>query len=119
MCGTLLYIKFGNSNSGGPSPEDIPFIITILPTLGAIVRRLHDIGRSGWWLLFPIPIFCEIFIFKDSDKKENEYGKSPKYQPEYFTEELPDKGTLIAKIIIFAAIFAMLILFLFGLSIGS
>lgn len=117
MCGTLLYfLKPVNSNSGGSSPELI-LIITILPTLGAIVRRLHDIGRSGWWVLFPI--FCEIFIFKDSDKKENEYGKSPKYQPEYFTEELPDKGTLIAKIIIFAAIFALLILFLFGLSIGS
>lgn len=116
MCGTLLYLKFGNSNSGGLSPEDI-FIITILPTLGAIVRRLHDIGRSGWWVL--LPIFYGIFIFKDSDKKENEYGKSPKYQPEYFTEELPDKGTLIAKIIIFAAIFALLILFLLGKSIGS
>lgn len=117
MCGTLLYLKPDNSNSGGPSPELIPFIITILPTLGAIVRRLHDIGRSGWWVL--LPIFGEIFIFKDSDKKENEYGKSPKYQPEYFTEELPDKGTHIVKAIIFAAIFALLILLLLGYSIGS
>lgn len=119
MCGTLLYLKPDNSNSGGPSPELIPFIITILPTLGAIVRRLHDIGRSGWWVL--LPIVGEIFIFKDSDKKENEYGKSPKYQPEYFTEELPDKGTHIGKIIaiIFAAIFALQILFLLGYSIGS
>ncbi|MDD5870002.1 MAG: DUF805 domain-containing protein [Bacteroidales bacterium] len=117
MCGTLLYLKPDNSNSGGPSPELIPFIITILPTLGAIVRRLHDIGRSGWWVL--LPIFGEIFIFKDSDKKENEYGKSPKYQPEYFTEELPDKGTHIVKAIIFAAIFALLILLLLGCSIGS
>ena len=117
MCGTLLYLKPDNSNSGGPSPEFIPFIITFFPTLGAIVRRLHDIGRSGWWVL--LPIFGEIFIFKDSDKKENEYGKSPKYQPEYFTEELPDKCTHIVKAIIFAAIFALLILFLFGESIGS
>jgi len=119
MCGTLLYLKPDNSNSGGPSPELIPFLITILPTLGAIVRRLHDIGRSGWWVL--LPIVGEIFIFKDSDKKENEYGKSPKYQPEYFTEELPDKGTHIGKIIaiIFAAIFALQILFLLGYSIGS
>ena len=119
MCGTLLYLKPDNSNSGGPSPELIPFLITILPTLGAIVRRLHDIGRSGWWVL--LPIVGEIFIFKDSDKKENEYGKSPKYQPEYFTEELPDKGTHIGKIIaiIFAAIFALQILILLGYSIGS
>ena len=119
MCGTLLYLKPDNSNSGGSSPELIPFIITILPTLGAIVRRLHDIGRSGWWIL--LPIVGEIFIFKDSDKQENEYGKSPKYQPEFFTEELPDKGTHIGKIIaiIFAAIFALSILFLLGCSTGS
>ena len=119
MCGTLLYLKPDNSNSGGPSPELIPFIITILPTLGAIVRRLHDIGRSGWWIL--LPIVGEIFIFKDSDKQENEYGKSPKYQPEFFTEELPDKGTHIGKIIaiIFAAIFALSILFFLGCSTGS
>ena len=119
MCGTLLYLKPDNSNSGGPSPELIPFIITILPTLGAIVRRLHDIGRSGWWVL--LPIVGEIFLFKDSDKKENEYGKSPKYQPEYFTEELPDKGTHIGKIIaiIFVAIIALLNFFLLGYSGGS
>lgn len=119
MCGTLLFLKPDNSYSGGPSLELIPFLITILPTLGAIVRRLHDIGRSGWWVL--LPVVGEIFIFKDSDKKGNEYGKSPKYQPEHFTEELPDKGTHIGKIIaiIFAAIFALQILILLGYSIGS
>ena len=119
MCGTLIYFKQDGAPSGGPSPEWLPFFITLLPTLGAIVRRLHDIGRSGWWVL--LPIVGEIFIFKDSDKKENEYGKSPKYQSEYFTEELPDKGTHIGKIIaiIFAAIFALQILILLGYSIGS
>jgi uncharacterized membrane protein YhaH (DUF805 family) len=24
---------------------------SILPTLGVSIRRLHDIGRSGWWFL--------------------------------------------------------------------
>ena len=82
MCGTLLYIKPDYAPSGSlPTPELIPFLITLLPTLGAIVRRLHDIGRSGWWIL--VPIIPEFFIFKDSDKGENEYGKSPKYQTNY------------------------------------
>ena len=98
LCGTLIYFK-PNGVSDGPRPELLPFLITLLPMLGAIVRRLHDIGRSGWWLL--CPIVPEIFIFKDSDKTENEYGKSPKYQPEY-NDELPDKGTVIGKWILIA-----------------
>ena len=98
LCGTLIYFK-PNGVSDGPRPELLPFLITLLPMLGAIVRRLHDIGRSGWWLL--CPFVPEIFIFKDSDKTENEYGKSPKYQPEY-NDELPDKGTVIGKWILIA-----------------
>jgi hypothetical protein len=68
-----------------------------------------------------LPIVGEIFIFKDSDKKENEYGKSPKYQPEYFTEELPDKGTQIGKIIaiVIVAILVLQIILLWGFNLGS
>ena len=109
MCGTLLYFKQDGAPSGGPIPEWLPFLITLLPTLGAIVRRLHDIGRNGWWVL--CPIIPEIFIFKDSDKVENEYGKSPKYQPEFFTEILPDRGTDIAKYILIV-LFVLIVLFM-------
>lgn len=113
MCGTLLYLKEDGAPSDGPRPELLPFLITILPTLGAIVRRLHDIGRNGWWVL--CPIIPEFFIFRDSDKGENEYGKSPKYQPEFFTEKLPDRGTEIAKyILIVLVVLIVLFLLLFG-----
>ena len=63
--------------------EDMPlitFIIAIvldIPLLAVTARRLHDVGRSGWWMLCPIlPIF---WMFKDSDVGTNEYGVSPKY----------------------------------------
>ncbi len=60
----------------------------LLPTLGVYVRRLHDTGRSGLWLLlFLIPcvnfVFLVIFIVwacQDSQPMTNEYGPSPKYQ---------------------------------------
>ena len=67
----------------------------LLPSLGAIVRRLHDTGRSGLWLLIyltciiPIvgPIVTIVFSIvmivwtvQDSDRTENKYGPSPKYQ---------------------------------------
>ena len=41
-------------NSEGSSGEDrfrILFtMVTLLPTMSATVRRLHDVGRTGWWL---------------------------------------------------------------------
>ena len=40
------------------------------------VRRLHDFGASGWYVL--IPIISWIYAaFPKGDKGENEYGKAP------------------------------------------
>ena len=40
------------------------------------VRRLHDFGASGWYVL--IPVLSWIFAaFPKGDKGENEYGKAP------------------------------------------
>lgn len=92
----------------------IIILATLLPTLAATIRRLHDIGRSGWWVLTG---FAGFFIFKDSDKGENEYGKSPKYQPEYFKEELPDNASTVATTIavIVAIIIVMQIIAIFSI----
>ncbi len=55
----------------------------LLPTLAVGVRRLHDIGRTGWWLLIafvPIvgPIVLIVFAVKDSEPGTNAYGPNPK-----------------------------------------
>ncbi len=57
-----------------------------LPGLAVAVRRLHDTGRSGWWILIGlIPIIgfivLIVFLVQDSDAGDNEYGPLP-----------PDKG---------------------------
>jgi uncharacterized membrane protein YhaH (DUF805 family) len=57
-----------------------------LPGLAVGVRRLHDTGRSGWWLLIAIvPIIGAIvwlvFALQDSTSGVNKYGPSPKEQP--------------------------------------
>ena len=54
------------------------------PTLALGVRRLHDIGRSGWWLLIGIIpligiVVLLIFVCTDSERGENAFGPSPKY----------------------------------------
>lgn len=62
----------------------------LLPLLGVSVRRLHDIGKSGWWLLglyvlcmipvvnFAVIIYYIYLMAKDSEPGENEYGANPK-----------------------------------------
>lgn len=60
------------------------FIIAMLiPSLSVGVRRLHDIGRSGWWLLISfIPLIGAIvlivFAVQDSQSGDNRFGRNPK-----------------------------------------
>ncbi len=58
----------------------------LIPTIAVSIRRLHDSGKSGWWLLIgiiPIVNFIGIFVLiyfyiKDSQPDENSYGENPK-----------------------------------------
>ena len=54
-----------------------------LPALGTVVRRLHDVGKSGWmYLIVLIPligvIWLLVLLVKDSQEGENIYGPNPK-----------------------------------------
>lgn len=54
-----------------------------IPGLAVTVRRLHDTGRSGWWMLISIiPILGIIlltyFMVLDGHTGVNEYGVNPK-----------------------------------------
>ncbi|MEF9952131.1 MAG: DUF805 domain-containing protein [Clostridium sp.] len=92
---------------GGLLPQVYSFLI-ILPVLAVTVRRLHDTGRSGWWILlmgfpsvselvalnpdmavsllgiilsiasFAAVITLFIFMFQDGQVGENNYGLNPK-----------------------------------------
>jgi uncharacterized membrane protein YhaH (DUF805 family) len=58
-------------------------LAVLLPGLGVSVRRLHDTGRSGWWLLVGlIPILGVLillfFMVQDSEPGENQFGANPK-----------------------------------------
>jgi len=58
-------------------------LAVLLPSLAVAVRRLHDTGRSGWWmfiLLIPLigVIALLIFFVQDSQDGSNEYGNNPK-----------------------------------------
>ena len=62
----------------------IAYLAVFLPSLAVSVRRLHDIGKSGWWYLIGyIPVVGSILLLiwhcKDSQPGENTWGPSPKY----------------------------------------
>ena len=51
--------------------------LTLLPSLAAISRRLHDINRSGWLCLMcftPLVIILIVFLCKKGDESENQFG---------------------------------------------
>lgn len=55
----------------------------LIPSIALGVRRLHDIGKSGWWILvglIPIIGFIVLIYFyvQDSQAGNNIYGTNPK-----------------------------------------
>lgn len=58
-------------------------LAVLLPALGLAVRRLHDTGRSGWWILIGLVpliggIVLLVFYVLDSQPGTNQYGPNPK-----------------------------------------
>jgi uncharacterized membrane protein YhaH (DUF805 family) len=57
-------------------------LAVIIPSIAVAARRLHDIGKSGWWqllLIIPIVGVIILIIWLATDSKEdNKYGPNPK-----------------------------------------
>ncbi len=69
-----------------PLPYGAFYIIVTLglfiPALAVFVRRLHDVGKSGWWILIYFTIIGVFYLLYllviDGDNGQNEYGPNPK-----------------------------------------
>ena len=71
------------ANGGGGIVGLVWILVTIVPALAVLVHRLHDTGKSGWWVLIGFVPFVGtivLFVFSvlDSDAGDNKYGASPK-----------------------------------------
>jgi uncharacterized membrane protein YhaH (DUF805 family) len=62
-------------------------LASVIPALSLSVRRLHDLGLSGWWLLiWCVPLLGQalggllslIIMFIPSPGGENQYGYDPR-----------------------------------------
>jgi uncharacterized membrane protein YhaH (DUF805 family) len=61
----------------------LAILALIVPGLAVGVRRLHDTGRSGWWILIGLiplvgAIVLLVFLVQDSNPGDNQYGPNPK-----------------------------------------
>lgn len=61
-------------------------LAVLIPSIAVSVRRLHDVGKSGWFILIGlIPIIGAIWLIilvcTDSDAGVTKYGPNPKLLP--------------------------------------
>lgn len=69
---TLYYILFG-----------IYYLAVLVPSIALGIRRMHDIDKSGWWLLISfVPIVGGIWLLvlaaTEGTRGPNQYGPDPK-----------------------------------------
>ena len=69
-----------------------------IPTVTVHVRRLHDIGKSGWfyWIIlipFVGAILMLIWLCKKGTEGENEYGSDPLVTLEDSTPKIDDQAS--------------------------
>ena len=88
ICTGIIDAAIGGDDflEGEPQPAYAGFIgslILFLPGLTLSFRRLHDINKSGWnilWALTIVGIFFPLIYwtyFKPGDEGDNEYGSNP------------------------------------------
>jgi len=67
----------------GMRPVSLAYGLAVaLPSLAVGVRRLHDIGYSGWWMLLLIvpfigPVALLVMFCLAGDQGDNRYGPAP------------------------------------------
>jgi uncharacterized membrane protein YhaH (DUF805 family) len=53
----------------------IYLLVTVIPATTVAVRRMHDSGRSGWWVFLPVVSF--VFLCWEGQLGSNRYGEDP------------------------------------------
>jgi uncharacterized membrane protein YhaH (DUF805 family) len=91
----LFNVIFSIATTFASLTFEIPYLDTIyslavlIPGIAVGVRRMHDVDKSGWYIL--IPFYNLILACTEGTKGENSYGDDPKgekYQFE-FEQESP------------------------------
>lgn len=80
--GLLSFIDVDFVNPTMMTIAGVVSLLLLLPTIAVTVRRLHDIGWTGWWALLGITglgsLILMIFCLLDGTVGPNRYGPDPK-----------------------------------------
>ena len=88
----IMVAAISSGNNSLYSVLLVPFLIYALaifiPSLAVTVRRLHDVGKSGWWYFISlVPLIGGIWLLvlmcTDSQSGTNEWGENPKEDGDY------------------------------------
>ncbi|VXB35685.1 conserved hypothetical protein; putative inner membrane protein [Flavobacterium sp. 9AF] len=71
-----------DEDAGGPLYL-IVLLGTIIPTIAVMIRRLHDVGKSGvfflvWFIPIVGPIWLLVLLLTEGNTGRNQYGNDPK-----------------------------------------
>ena len=72
LFGVIAQLAAGSISEGF---SNLVSVALLLPSIAVGVRRLHDIGKRGWWLI--IPIVNLILLLRASDTGLNAFGPPP------------------------------------------
>lgn len=83
----LLGFDVGDETAGQPLSFIFGLAI-LIPNIAVGIRRLHDTGRTGWWLLIglvPVLGFLALLYFfvQPSSEGENRFGSKPHWPPNH------------------------------------
>jgi uncharacterized membrane protein YhaH (DUF805 family) len=51
-------------------------VVTLVPSIAVAIRRMHDVGKSGWFVL--VPFYNLYLAVTEGTRGPNEYGPDPK-----------------------------------------
>ncbi|HLZ79190.1 MAG TPA: DUF805 domain-containing protein [Sphingomonas sp.] len=73
--------SFGWATHNGPV-EIVLWLATLIPSLSVTIRRLHDLDKSGWWLLILLvpligAIVLLVFMCIEGTRGTNRFGSDP------------------------------------------
>ncbi|RDC57953.1 DUF805 domain-containing protein [Pedobacter chinensis] len=72
----ILFIISALAENAGQEWMGILILLPVYLMISQGVKRCHDLGRSGWWII--IPFYGFVMLFGPGDYGPNEYGDNPK-----------------------------------------
>ena len=83
LVSVVTNVLFGGDDNPLSLVGSVISLAVSIPMIFCGIRRLHDVGKSGWFMLLPLipligSIILIVFMVKDSEYQTNQYGPCPK-----------------------------------------